>query len=347
MGRDLWPPREPPGVSRPFGSRLLCALPWAGLLLSLGGCAALTRPQLGPALAPARVLVSCLQDHAVWVLDPLSLQRIGAPLALPEGPSGMAARGGEVYVALMGRPYLSVLGGGDFSEQRRIGVGAGCGELVFSPDGLELAATLPSSGELVRISARTGQVEGRVELGGQPYGIAWSEDGGQLYVSNPGKGSLQRVDRETGEVAEVRVGLGPRGVLAVDGQVLVALHEEDAVVEVRFGPGGVGRRFRVGGGPFDLVPTGGGVLVSLPEEGALASLDLTTGVCNTTPLGAGVSGLAISEDRQFLFGACESAGEVAVLGLHDGTVVGRIPLPAGARPRDCVWVPGGQAPAAP
>lgn len=293
------------------------------------------------------VLVSDLQGGGLVSLEPSSARPLGM-VPMPGSPQGMAVARGLVVVALLGRPYLEVLSLPGLEEVRRIYVGQGCSDVAVDPEGRLLAAAVPSAGEVVLTPLAGGELR-RVSVGGQPTGLAWS--GRRLFVSNLGNGSLQWIDQDGSRLqGEVPVGLGPRGIAVAGDRVLVALYDANqvAVVPAAGDPeASQVRHLALAGGPFDLVPTGGGALVSLSDTGQVAAVDLQTGESTTVAVGAGAAGLAVSSDGQFLYCCCESAGQVAVLALHDNQVVDRARMPAGVRPREAVFIGSSVFPSVP
>ncbi len=251
----------------------------------------------------------------------------------------MAAARGLVAVALLGRPHLEILSLPNFEETRRLYLGQGCSDVALDEEGRTLAVACPGGGEVFLTPLQGGELR-RVPVGGQPTAVAWH--GQRVFVTNLGRGSLQWLDGVSGRLeGEVKLGLGPRGLVVAGNQVLVALYDANqvAVVPAEGNPGPAQvRHLTVAGGPSDLVPTGGGVLVSLADKGELAAVDLQTGESSTIPVGAGAAGLTLSPDGQFVFVCCEKAGQVAVVALHDNQVVDLVQLPAGVRPRDAVFV---------
>lgn len=250
---------------------------------------------------------------------------------MPEGPAGMAAGKDLLAVALLGRPYVEVLDPRTLMESRRIPTGSGCADVAISAE--TVAASCPETGEVILAD---GGPPRHVQVKGSPFALAWR--GERLFVTNQARGSLQWLDG--GSLAgELKLGLAPRGLAVQGDRVLVALYDEETVVAVDAQSPKVLRRYPLPGGPYDLVPTGGGALVSLSEDGALAALDLETGKATRLEVGAGAAGMARTPNGQFLYVCCEAAGDVAVVGLHDNQVVGRITLPTGARPREAVFLP--------
>lgn len=298
-----------------------------GALLLLLGCRAAE-----PGAPSPRLVVSDLEGSALWVVD--AATRDATPVPMPQGPAGMAVGDGVLAVALLGRPYLEILDPATMSEIRRLPLGSGAWDVAMQ--GGEVAASCPESGQVVLLRSRGDGAKTLVDVGGRPHALAWRDR--RLFVTNPGRGSLQWIE-EGRLVGELKLGLSPRGLAVQDDRILVALYDDDVVAVVDAGKPRVLKRHALGGGPCDLLPTGGGALVSLSEDGSLAALDLETGRATRIPLAAGAAGMARTPNGQFLYVCCESAGEVVLVGLHDSQVLGRIPLPSGARPREAVYIP--------
>jgi len=174
--------------------------------------------------------------------------------------------------------------------------------VAFSGDGSRLAASDPTGGAVWLIEVEDGATR-RIELRGEPRGVAWTETG-SLLVAEYGAGSVAEVDAGAGRVLRrFEVGRYPKGIAVVPGSECV-LVTDSAVAEVSV---------------LDL--PSGAELARLPvsrEPGALA----------VTP-----DGKTAVVANQLPAGAATKARRGAVLSLLDLEVLGRrrdVRLPAGS-----------------
>lgn len=103
--------------------------------------------------------------------------------------------------------------------------------VAFSPDGAWLAASDPTGSAVWLVEQGGGGEARRIELAGEPRGVAWTESG-SLLVAEYGAGSVAEIEAGAGRVLR-RFGVGryPKGVAVVPGgeRVLVT---DSAIAEV-------------------------------------------------------------------------------------------------------------------
>lgn len=177
-------------------------------------------------------------------------------------------------------------------------------DTAFSPDGSRLAASDYTHSSVALIDPVTGEVDGKVELGGTPAGLAWDAKDGHLFVAGFGAGWVAEIDAaDKSVVRHHQVGRYPRGV-AVAPQ----------------------RRWLVAG-DWGL--------------GQLTVIDLTSGETRASiPVGTQPSSVAVTPDESLAVvshlvpatAATEPghASSVAIVDLEKGITLGFVKLPTGS-----------------
>lgn len=138
----------------------------------------------------------------------------------------------DVALAGTGRLLTANQSSGSISlvdTQRRVvldevACGAHPTAVAASADGRQALAVASYAGDLVLLKIQDDRllVEGRVHVGGEPYGMAWDQAGGLAYVSLAGESAVAIVDLKTRKaVGRIAVGPWPRFLaLAPDGRRL-------------------------------------------------------------------------------------------------------------------------------
>ena len=103
-------------------------------------------------------------------------------------------------------------------------------DIAFSSDGAHLAISDPTGGAVWLIESATSETR-RIELRGEPRGVAWTA-GGRILVAEYGAGSVAEVDPQgTRVVRRFAVGRYPKGIVVVPGGEL-ALVTNSAIGDV-------------------------------------------------------------------------------------------------------------------
>jgi YVTN family beta-propeller protein len=150
----------------------------------------------------------------------------GAPDAgTPRSPVDVAFAGpGRLLTANQSSGSISLVD----IERRVVLDEVACGAhptaVTASADGRQALAAASYAGDLVLLAIQDQRlvVEGRIHLGGEPYGVAWDQARGVAYVSLAGESAVAAVDLKTRKtVGRIAVGPWPRFLaLAPDGQRL-------------------------------------------------------------------------------------------------------------------------------
>jgi YVTN family beta-propeller protein len=89
--------------------------------------------------------------------------------------------------------------------------------VLLSPDGTKLFVSTGRGHRVFTIDTTTNKVDGSVEVGPRPWGIALSPDGKTLYSANGPSNDISVVDVATNTVTKkIKAGTSPWGVLALD-----------------------------------------------------------------------------------------------------------------------------------
>jgi len=89
--------------------------------------------------------------------------------------------------------------------------------VILSPDAAKLYVSTGRGHQVFTIDTATNKVDGSVEVGPRPWGIALSPDGKTLYSANGPSNDISVVDVATNTVTKkIKAGTSPWGVLALD-----------------------------------------------------------------------------------------------------------------------------------
>lgn len=183
------------------------------------------------------VLVAGANAGAVLRVDPRSKRITHAmegaagswPAAVALGPNGSIAAADE------GNGSVSIDG-------RSIPVGAYPADVVFSPDGKRVYASVQELNQVAVIDAAAKTVLARIRVGLHPGALALSAGGRRLYVAETDEDSVGVVDTEAlRQTVNVRLapagarapGVSPNALLLRGGDLFVSLAAEDAMAIVR------------------------------------------------------------------------------------------------------------------
>ncbi len=240
----------------------------------------------GIAAGVGAVWVTDTTQNQLDEIDPQhrSLERI------PVGrPTGVATGGGAVWVVNQLDRRVAEINPRTLSEVDSFPVGAGADAIAFgagslwvantiddtlshvdpahrrlppiplpgSPAGVAVGrdgvwVTIPSTGQLVLIDARSDKATQAVTIGNGPTGVAVG--GGQVWVADTPAGTLLRFDPGSGKITSINVGAAPVGVAYGAGAVWVANSLDGTVARVDPGSGSV-THIHVGSEPTALAAT--------------------------------------------------------------------------------------------
>jgi YVTN family beta-propeller protein len=157
----------------------------------------------------------------------------------------------------------------------------GCGAVAVGPGGRRLVVSNFMAGSVTIVDTASGEVTGRVEVGGAPCAVGVSHTLGHAFVANSVADTVTRIDIETGErLGELTTGRAPVGLLVSDdGERMYVGNRGEGTVSVIDTVSGVElTRLHVGEGPAGCVidPVTGWLLVSNAGSNSLTVLDLGT-----------------------------------------------------------------------
>lgn len=140
------------------------------------------------------MLLASPASNAVFFLDTFfqpfeQIDVEGNPDQIVSSPDGTRA-----YVSNLTSGFVDVINTVDRELVSRIAVGAGVTNLAITPDGLRLAAVIPSTGELVLADLVRAQVITRKKIGAEPTSVTFDDTGRFAYVTDMAGNSLLKVD---------------------------------------------------------------------------------------------------------------------------------------------------------
>jgi streptogramin lyase len=196
----------------------------------------------------------------------------GTVVAVGKGPVGLAADAdGSVWVAQAGASGVARIRSGKVDLEVK---GIDVPLRVAAADGA-VWATAFGTGELVRITAATGQVTQRVPVGKGAEGVTVGL--GSVWVVAQDAGRLVRVDPSTSAVAgSADIGVGARLVTTGAGAVWVSHYVNGTVLRVDPATLAVTTSPRICGGPQGIVATAEAVWVACTTDNVVVRLDPTT-----------------------------------------------------------------------
>lgn len=202
-------------------------------------------------------------------------------------------------------------------------------------------AYVTNSGESTVSVVDTSQrrVVATVPVGAYPHGIRVHPTGSRAYVANLKGGTVSVIDIDAWtEVTQIPVGKGPTEIECTpDGRlVFVSLRDENAVAVINPSERTVIRKIAVGPVPAQvtLTPDSRFLLVAnhgtRKMPGGVSIIDLATlTVSGTLEVGAGVHGVAVSEDGRFAYVTNSHADSLSVIDLGELRVIAVVPAGRG------------------
>jgi YVTN family beta-propeller protein len=201
----------------------------------------------------------------------------------PDGAKLFAAAGGNDKVRVYTR------NGEQLSENAPIVLPKGSfpSGIAVTPDGRRLYVANNGNGSMSTVDLSTGQVQGTVGTGPNPFTVGLSGDGHTAYVSNWGSDTVSAVDTATLTVRKVlKVGSHPTSIIRnpATGELYVSVTDADKIVGINPADDSLSRT-------IDLAPY------------------------HNAPVGTSPQGLEISQDGRTLYVANAGNNDVAVVHL--------------------------------
>lgn len=176
------------------------------------------------------LFVSSMGSHEIDLID---LPKLDYAAHIPVGgiprPYAVTRDGKSMYVALTDLHGFAIVSIPDRKVIRRVSLPPAPPSkcvlephtpthgLELSPDGKELWVTSLADGSVYVYDVETGKLSPKIRVGACPNWITFSPDGRYCCVSNSGSNDCSIIDTRTRrEVSRVKVGKGPKRLLAVD-----------------------------------------------------------------------------------------------------------------------------------
>ena len=232
--------------------------------------------------------VANLDDETVTRIDPRR-RRAVRTVAIGNAPDGLAAGGGQLWVAGHGRGVGTVtvrkVDERFYTTKLTARIPAASSHTTdLALAGGELWVS-PTYGILTRIDAGTGSHRRAFDTGHQPMVVA--AGGESVWVADTVVDRVTRVDPVSGVTTDIPVGHGPSGVALGQGGVWVTLREDDSLTRLDPESGAAGKAVRVGREPAGVATGAGAVWVANSADGTVSRVDPETGeVVATITVGA-------------------------------------------------------------
>lgn len=287
-----------------------------------------TPPRPGSVHVDGTLLVGTLRTRSLVAVDAVTGRQ--RTLSLPGPPHELVVNGDRLYVTLGRADLLAEVHLPALAMVRVV-------ELTGEPHGLAwwdglLAVGLDRADGVVVVDPATLTERRRWTVGRTPHALV--AFGGELYVAEAADGAVRRVG--TGQ--PVPVGGGPESLSVVDGVVVAALVEGNAVALLPLEPWGEARTLSVGPRPVRVAGVGNGrFAAALSGSGQVALHRVTDGALLwRVTVGRLPDGLCPSPDGRYLAVAATGDDRVVVLDLETASTVATYTVTGG--PGACVWL---------
>ena len=238
----------------------------------------------GLATSGGRVWVSLLGEDAVTPIDPTNGE-VGAEAPVPGSPCWIVGDEDTLWVAPSEAGYLVQLDTSTGQETGRVEIGEAPVDPHLALAFGDLWATVPATGQVVRIEPSTGEVVARIAAVDDPRSIV--RGGGLLWVASASSGAVAAIDPSTDRVVRSFQVPGSNVLVAyVDGAVWLGSADDHTVTQVDPETGAVVAIYPVGGNPQPGVVAGDRIWVPNHEDHILSVIDLVAGTVGTVEVGA-------------------------------------------------------------
>nr|MBA3652559.1 hypothetical protein [Actinomycetota bacterium] len=169
----------------------------------------------------------------------------------------------------------------------------------FSADGTTMVVTCEFSGWLVRVDVRRMELNGALDVGGQPIDVKLAPDGKSFYVANQSRNGVSIIDAATFEETRfVETGAGAHGMYpSRDGRLLYVSNRKAGTVSVLdFQSGDEVATWHIGGSPDmgGVSSDGTRLWLSGRYNKSVYVIDTSTGtLLRTIHVGGGPHGLSV------------------------------------------------------
>jgi DNA-binding beta-propeller fold protein YncE len=234
---------------------------------------------------------------------------------VPAPPTGLAAGGGRVWVAMPSAGAVWVLDASGRRVGEPIATGGTPARLALDARSVWIADTDRSA--VVRVPRAGGQAASPVQAGPDVTDVAVA--GGRVWTASSADGAVRRV--EGGRATVVAHGIRPLALAADGGRVVAA--DASAAALLRVQP--AQPRVPLGGTPVDVALAGGEAWVADAASGAIERVDLATG--RVQRFGLGHSPVAIAADARDVYVLCQDDRTLVRVDPRSGSVRERLTLP--------------------
>ncbi len=175
--------------------------------------------------------VSLYAESSLQIVDLAVMKRVTS-ISVGEGPNGLEISPDDrkVYVAAAGG--MSVVDTASRRVERTITLTSTPYDVVLSPDGHFLYASLPLESRIVRVDLSTSTTT-YASVPEWPGLMAISPDGTRVFTTHETVDKVSRIDTATMTATSIAVGDTPRGIdLAPDGSVLYVVNQNDKTLSM-------------------------------------------------------------------------------------------------------------------
>ncbi len=303
--REPEPPRavERGAPARTGRRRLAVVLVCVAIATAGAGAATAVVLRHGASGGPAIVSVSA---DSVGVFN-AGTGRLIAQAAVKTGPSALAVGEGAIWSANLDDDSVSEIDPGTNASIQTVPVGKGPDSVAVGGGFVWVANGL--GGTVSKVDPRIGRVVHTIPVGNGPSGIAFGE--GAVWVANATDRTVTQIDPDTGHSRVLPAGAGADGIAVGDGAVWVTSESAGTLTRIDPRAGIVTPPVHTGHGASAVTVGAGGVWVANTLDGTVSRVDPTSNnVLATTGVGAGPTGLAVTDDGKAVLVTSELTGSV-------------------------------------
>lgn len=198
-------------------------------------------------------------------------------------------------------------------------------------DGANIWVANGGGGNVTKLRASDGAVQGTFAVGSQPFGVVF--DGANIWVTNSGSNTVTKLRASDGALqGTFAVGTGPFGVAFDGANIWVANRNSNNVTKLRASDGAVQGTFAAGSFPSGLAFDGANIwATNASNPGNVTKLRSSDGALQGT-FAVGINPFGVAFDGANIWVVNTSSNTVTKLQASDGACVGTCTFDVGITP---------------